>query len=358
MKRFEDEERLIAKVRSSETYLIKTKPEEILKKAQGSFTPTRKERKRRDPFLIPALSLGGACLVAASLVCAFLFPWGPSSPSPLYADANSTLIQELVSFSSFCSSQGNDLAKGPLFKRKNAASDAERSAFEKTAGAFEEYFPFFSSCFHYSPSSLRVLNSVRAEGGSIPLDEYPYQTDGYYEGELLFSFYYGDLSGLSKEDGFSFEAMFSSSSGIYRTSVEKSVERDGDESEEEITVSFVNVDDPGDVFQIGQEKESEGKEKEHAYSLKRFPSSSRKEPSLCLSFELEEEEDDRETSFSIETEAEEYSFEDILFHQAVYSFSAEAKIGGQEYEFEGMSLSLEEQGHRYRWGDEKIFFAE
>lgn len=356
MKHFDDE-KILSSVRKDERYEIKTTSEDVLRKYRLEKVEASKKEKRKKlwPF---ALGMGAVALLATSLTLTFvLLPKGEKTIPHLPSESEA-FLEELSSFS-FYQGKKNELSS---LKRSrslvSAPSDNNNDTFYDAVSSFDEHFDFFSSCFHFEEGKLHTKNVVLDTPYTLKDKSYPYRSDFIYEEKPLFNIYFGDLSVLSSKKNASFDVVYLLDEKIYQVTVKKEIEEEKGEIEEELTLSFFEVDGE-DIFQIEKEKEIEEDEMEHSYTLKKYLSESsftKDDPYLSISFELEKERATLESSFEIEYQDAEYSFGKITYSENVYTFDIEGEKD-KEFQYPGTTLEISNKKHIYRYESKEITFS-
>lgn len=356
MKHFDDE-KILSSVRKNERYEIKTTSEDVLRKYRLEKVKASKKEKRKKlwPF---AFGMGAVALLATSLTLTLvLLPKGDKTIPHLPSESEA-FLEELSSFSFY---QGKRNQLSSLKRAWNDvpnSSDSNNDTFYDAVSSFDEHFDFFSSCFHFEEGKLSTNNVVLDAPYTLEGKSYPYRSDFIYEEKPLFNIYFGDLSLLSSKKNASFDVVYLLDEKIYQVTVKKEIEEDKGEIEEELTLSFFEVGGE-DIFQIEKEKEIEEDEMEHSYTLKKYLSESsfRKDnPYLSISFELEKERTASESSFEIEYQDAEYSFEKITYSENVYTFDIEGEKG-TEFQYLRTTLEILNKKHIYRYESKEITFS-
>lgn len=363
MKRFEDDKKIVDAVQENENYQIKTTADSILaayqkrqqeSKPHPSFMP---KKKKMGWFvgipLVGALAAAGICLGI------FLHPSSPSAPVPYAPDNSPTVLRELVSFASFSGGQSST-STAPKVKKLNLLSETQDlSPLSKAAETLDGYFDFFSSCYEFTPSDLKIASEKLKEPYTLKDESYDYVSHYSYLNKEAFSFYYGDLSSLENQKSSTFSGVFVQGDSSYKATIKKEVEQEENEAEEEISMEFVNTTFPWDVFVVEKANETEEGESENSFCLKKYlglDALTREDPTVSFTYEFECDDEGAETSFEIQVGSSEFSFEHITYSKNVYTFDVEAKIPPIEITFKGVKVYVGDVVRNYVYESQKINF--
>ncbi len=363
MKRFEDDKKIVDAVQENENYQIKTTADSILaayqKRQQESKPhPSFMPKKKKTGWFV-GIPLVGALTAAGICLGIFLHPSSPSTPVPYAPDNSPTVLRELVSFASFNGGQSSSLA--PKAKKLNLLSETEDylSPLRKAAETLDGYFDFFSSCYEFTPNDLKITSEKLAEPYTLKNESYDYVSHYSYLNKEVFSFYYGDLSSLENSKSSTFSGVFVQGDTSYKTTIKKEVEQEENEVEEEISMEFVNTSFPRDVFVVEKANEAEEGESENSFCLKYYlglDALTREDPTVSFTYEFECDDEGAETSFEIQVDNSEFSFEHIAYSQNVYTFDVEVKIPPVEITFKGVKVYVGDAIRSYVYNSQKINF--
>ena len=357
MKRFDDE-KILSSVKEGERYEIRTTSEDVLRqyRLRKVETPKNEKAKKAWPF---ALGFGGAALFAASIaLTVILLPKGETNTIPFLPSESHAFLEELSSFSFYQGKKSQSPSLKRFQKGDVSFSDNEDDFFYDAVSSFDTHFDFFASCFHFEEGKLEIKNVVLDTPYILLGKSYPYRSDFLYSESPLFQMYYGDLEILSSKEKASIDVVYLLNEKTYQVTVTKEFEEKEGEKEEEISLSFFEVEGE-EIFKIEKEKEIEEGEAEHSYTIKKYLSKASFEeddPYLSISFELEKEGSSEESSFEIEYQDAEYCFEKITYKKDVYTFDIEGeKEDG--FEYRGASLEILGEKHVYRFGGKEVVFS-
>ena len=156
-----------------------------------------------------------------------------------------------------------------------------------------------------------------------------------------------------------FSGVFVQGDSSYKTTIKKEVEQKGNETEEEISMEFVNTSSLWDVFVVEKANETEETESENSFCLKRYKgldALTREDPTISFTYEFECDDEGAETSFEIQVGSSEFSFENITYSQNVYTFDVEVKIPPVEITFKEVHVYVEGAIRNYVYDSQKINF--
>lgn len=355
MKHFDDE-KILSSVQRNENYQIQSTSEEILKRYYLQKGEASLPNKNKKVWQISFGFVGAALLATSIFLTVFLIPKSEKK-IPYLPSESRTFLEELSSFSFYQGKKENSIQRRGKNNFLSTNQEIEDPLFNAAVTSFDTQFDFFSSCFHFQEGKLHIENLALETPYVLLENSYPYRSDFSYEDAPLFQVYYGDLDVLSKKENASFEVVYFLGGKTYQVEVKKTLEEEKDEVEEELSLTFMEVNGE-DIFRIEKEKETEEGETEHSYSIKSYASREalkEDEPYLSVSFELEEEENAQESSFEIEYQDAEYSFENITCKENIYSFDLEAKKE-TEKEYRGASLEITNVNRIYRYQTLEVIF--
>lgn len=362
MKRFEDDKKIVNAVQENENYQIKTTADSILaayqKRQQESKPhPSFMPKKKKTGWFV-GIPLVGALTAAGICLGIFLHPSSPS-PVPYAPDNSPTVLRELVSFASFSGGQSST-STAPKAKKLNLLSETQDlSPLSKAAETLDGYFDFFSSCYEFTPSDLKITSEKLKEPYTLKDESYDYVSHYSYLNKEAFSFYYGDLSSLENQKSSTFSGVFVQGDSSYKATIKKEVEQEENEAEEEISMEFVNTSFPWDVFVVEKANETEEGESENSFCLKKYlglDALTREDPTVSFTYEFECDDEGAETSFEIQVGSSEFSFEHITYSQNVYTFDVEVKIPPIEITFKGVKVYVGDAVRSYVYESQKINF--
>ena len=223
----------------------------------------------------------------------------------------------------------------------------------------DEYFDFFTSCYEFTPNDLVISSEKLDKPYTLKDESYDYVSHYSYLNKEVFSFYYGDLSSMENPTPSTFSGVFVQGDSSYKTTIKKEVEQKGNETEEEISMEFVNTSSLWDVFVVEKANETEEAESENSFCLKHYKvldALTREDPTISFTYEFECDDEGAETSFEIQVGSSEFSFENITYSQNVYTFDVEVKIPPVEITFQGVHVYVEGAIRNYVYESQKINF--
>lgn len=270
-------------------------------------------------------------------------------------DKNSELYNELVSFANY--NEKTSFAK-KMRRAKHDDSTASQDGFNYLTKNFDDYFNFINSYLTFNNDSLKATNKLLTDKKVFDNKEYKYESIYTYNDKEIFRLYYNDLSKITDKDEYkvNLEAIYITKNITYITNISKEVENKGNESEEEIEITFINLNNKDDVFTTKKENEVEGNEIENSYSITSYYSYQNYLDGNFLSkikFEYEiDNKNNKEFGLSIETSYSELEFSNIIKEENKYTFDASIETPLYNFSIKGIVLEiLNDNSHSYSYKD-------
>lgn len=270
-------------------------------------------------------------------------------------DKNSELYNELVSFANY--NERTSFAK-KMRRSKKDDSTANQDGFNYLTKNFDDYFNFINGYLTFDSDSLKSTNKLLTDKKVFDNKEYKYESIYTYNDKEIFRLYYNDLSKITdkKEYKVNLEAVYITKNITYITNISKEVENKGNESEEEIEITFINLNNKDDVFTTKKENEVERNEVENSYSITSYYSYQNYLNGNFLSkikFEYEiDNKNNKEFGFSIETPYSELEFSNIIKEENKYTFDASIETPLYNFSIKGIVLEiLDDNSRSYSYKD-------
>lgn len=274
-------------------------------------------------------------------------------------DKNSELYNELVSFANY--NEKTSFAK-KMRRAKQDDSSVTQDGFNYLTKNFDDYFNFINGYLTFNSDSLKSTNTLLTDKKTFDVKgakkEYKYESIYTYNDKEIFRLYYNDLSKITDDDEYkvNLEAIYITKNTTYITKISKEVENKGIEKEEEIKVTFINLNDENDVFTTKKENEVEGDEVENSYSITSYYSYQNYLDGNFLNkikFEYEiDNKNNKEFGLSIETPHSELEFSNIIKEENKYTFDASIETPLYSFSIKGIVLEiLNDNSRSYSYKD-------
>ena len=355
--KLEEDKDILNRIKKEETYEIKTSATEILNtyKYQQSLKENKEKASKKKTKIISSIFGGIAVFGVAAAALAIVIGLNDDAIDEntfVTPSESKELVNELVSFASFQKDESSP-SKRNVRKAYRSKEDDEETEFFTVVDVFDTYFEFLNGNLDYDQKLLVSVDHYLEEGVSYDNVTYHYESKYSYGEKEIFTIYYNDISNIkdgNKVKG-EYDTIYVSNSVTYQTHIEKEVKQKDNEYEEEIFITFTNLNDSSDIYSIQREAEKDGKEIENSYSLKSYSSLKDledDEPYLEVCYEFESEHDKSEVSLEIKTFDSEYEFESILRKDNTFTFNAkiENKILSFDFELKGITLTILPDGSR------------
>ena len=329
-----NDEQIKKTAKASDRYEIKTSAESILLSA-GPAKQEQKQAKPRKSFL-PWLAGAGA-LVAATFVAVMVVdplnfwkenPQKPSTSNVFDPGKNKKLANEILTFYSFSPKGSTDSSS--VLRRFGLTS--HRAIEERELGTIADQYERVEE-------GVRSLFDARSYQAVTVEQAFQYQEKTYAyetrfldeESNIIARVYFNSTGDEDTLSDYS-EALYYDSVSYYFARIEKEVEVEGSEREEEVKtiLQHAETSDPT-VYVVERETEYQGQSTERSYSYSVYENLAdyRKDDDLFLesiSFEFE----DSSLEASCETRnGEEYEFSNIQ-RLSAYQYSFEAEVNDQD----------------------------
>lgn len=369
MMKFDSDKEIVDEVKKDTNYEIRTTSSDILRKFNASKAEKVKQRKNKKLFVG---IFSGVGLVAASIVIGSVIAFGNGRKTDTNVDGgggnnplipsvtikNEVIKSELSTFSGLSFNENSKSINSLKILKKYADSDTlTTSVFQKICTTYNDY-----------ESNLIELNKeveIDAESNVYTLNNtsYKYLNSFKYQGESEYfgKMYFNDEKLIEEEIDETvteISALYVDNDGdLYNLRFIKEEETEGNEVEKTYTSLFEKIDDSSYIYKIEREYEFEGKEIENAYSYSIYnknvdPIANEDNFIFKLTYSVEvDASKNEEIEFEIESQNEEYSYENVVTSGNKVSFEASYESGNVEVENLNIILTKGEDKNTYTSGE-------